>query len=158
MLQFGMKPPFSHRAFLEKCKGQLVICDMEMIENEIEERSLILKEWDRFDTSLRNELVKNRAVRKQKEPQQYIKGDSSSDPFIALFSRSALNQDSPLDAELYLDRVRWEKLEELAIGHCFDIDFLVTYSLKLKILERWNKIDSGTGMDVLEGMLKTGER
>jgi len=153
MLEFGMKPAFSHEEFLERCRSQLTARDMDIIENEIEAGSCVLREWNRFDRSLRNELARARAVRMQKDPQQCIKKEISLDPFISPFSHWAVSQESPLDAELYLDRVMWEKLEELEAGHYFDIENLVIYSLKLKILERWHRINSGTGMDILEDLL-----
>lgn len=158
MLQLGMKPPFSHKEFLKKCRGLVSDGDMGFIEKEIEDRSAVLKEWNRFDKCLRNELVKYRAVKRQKDPEYYINKEVSFDPFIAALSHLAVKEDSPLDAELYLDRVRWDKLDELEIGHYFDIDYLVIYGLKIKILERWFRINSGSGMDVLEDMLGAGNR
>jgi len=158
MLQFGIKPHFFHKEFLEKCREQLNISDMETLEKELEERSPVLKEWNRFNSSLRNELARNRAIRKHKDPQQYIKEGIPQDPFVAPFSHWAVSQDSPLDAEYYLDRVRWEKLDELAVGHYFDMGYLIIYSLKLKILERWHIIDSGTGMNLLENLYIRGQK
>jgi len=158
MLQFGTKPPFSYDDFLEACRTRIPASDMEAIEKGLEDKSGAIKKWNRFDRSLRNELARNRAVKKQKDPARYIKGEGYPDPFIAPFIHWAMNQDSPLDAEFYLDKVRWEKLDELAIGHYFDMDYLAVYGLKLKILERWNRINSGTGMDVLEYLLGTENR
>jgi Protein of unknown function (DUF2764). len=47
---------------------------------------------------------------------------------------------SPREGERILDEARWRFLEELAIGHYFDRDVLITYALRLKILERWERI------------------
>lgn len=152
MLEFGMKPPFSHEEFLERCRGQLSARDIGIV------RETGSRAWKMFERTLRNELARNRAIRMHKDPQQHVREDIRFDPFIAPFSHWAVSQDSPLDAELYLDRVRWEKLDELAVGHYFDIEILVIYSLKLKILERWDRINSGTGMDVLGNLLGVGHR
>ena len=56
----------------------------------------------------------------------------------------------PLEAELYLDRIRWEKLEELEKNHYFDITYLVAYALKLQILERWDRINSIGGDEAMQ--------
>ena len=160
MLEFGMKPPISYNTFLERSKEQLIPVDMAIIERasigpyeDINDNSPVLREWKRFDTLLRNELVRSRAAKKHKDPSQYIRGGFSQDPFIAPFSHWAINQDSPLEAELYLDKIRWERLEELKGLHYFDIEYLVTYCLQLQILERWHRINSGDGMQVLERLI-----
>jgi len=47
---------------------------------------------------------------------------------------------SILEAEKTLDQARWEFLDSLSIGHYFDFNYLLSYLLKLKILERWDRI------------------
>jgi hypothetical protein len=61
---------------------------------------------------------------------------------------------SVLDAEKILDETRWKALEELATGHYFDLDFLITYSSKLLILQRWENIRSADGTILLEQALR----
>jgi len=55
---------------------------------------------------------------------------------------------------LYLDRIRWEKIEELKTGHYFDIEYLTAYCLQLQILERWDRVDSGSGMEILKELVE----
>jgi hypothetical protein len=57
----------------------------------------------------------------------------------------AMTGKSPLEAELFLDGCRWEKIDELAAGHFFDIEFLRAYRLKLQILERHMKFEEELG-------------
>jgi hypothetical protein len=139
MLHFGMKPPFSYSDFIEEC-------GCELSRDEIP----LLKKWEIFDKGLRNELVRTRAVKKGKDPNKYLRGDGGLDPFIAPLAHWAVNQDSPMEAEGYLDKMRWEKIEEIKKGHYFDIEYLAAYGLQLKILERWHRINSGEGVKVLE--------
>lgn len=42
--------------------------------------------------------------------------------------------------EKILDEARWQVLDDLGFGHYFDMDSLILYAYKLKILERWEKI------------------
>ncbi|MBK7409933.1 MAG: hypothetical protein IPJ40_18935 [Saprospirales bacterium] len=44
---------------------------------------------------------------------------------------------TPLEEEIQLLKLQWDKLEELSIGHYTDFSALVTYKLKLMILLRW---------------------
>ena len=150
MLQFGMKPPFSYSDFLEKCGSELSREDMEALK---EEKTPLLKEWKIFDTRLRNELARARAVKRGKDPANYLRGSAGFDPFIAPLAHWAINQDSPMDSEMYLDKIRWEKIEGLKTGHYFDMGYLAAYGLQIQILERWDKINSGDGMKVLEGLV-----
>ena len=161
MLEFGAKPPMSYVDFLKRCRGQLCSDDMRIIgkvktgpEEERGESCGVLKEWNDFEIALRNEITKQRALRLTKDPLKYIRGEDYSNPFESVFAHWAVSQDSPMGAELYLDRVRWEKIEEFSKGHYFDIGFLITYALKLQILERWQNINKEGGAKVLQDMIK----
>ncbi len=161
MLEFGMKMPFSYSDFLSCCQEQLSASDMEIIKRvnifppeDTQDSSLTLREWKRFDTALRNELAKSRAHKRGKDPIQYIREEEYLEPFIFHFIQYVVNEDSPLEAESSLDRLRWEKIEELKKDHYFDIDCLITYALQLRILERWSRINSGGGMEVLQGLVE----
>lgn len=161
MLEFGMKMPFSYGRFLSSCREQLDRRDMGIIgrssifpPEDTKEESLTLRGWRRFDTALRNELVKVRADKYSKDPHRYIRGEGYIDHNIITFVQWAVNQDSPLESELALDRMRWEKIEDLRRGHYFDIDYLITYALHLQILERWERINAGNGMEALGRLLE----
>jgi len=163
MLEFGMKMPFSYSKFLMLCREQLTEHDMGIIKRtgiepceDFEENSMALREWKKFDIALRNEIVRVRASKKAEDPVKYIWGESYVNPYLAGSAQWAISQDSPIEAELSLDRLRWEKIEELGRGHYFDIDYLITYTLKLQLLERWERINSGNGMEVLQGLLSRG--
>ena len=51
-----------------------------------------------------------------------------------------------------MDKIRWEKIEEFKAGHYFDMEYLAAYDLQLQMLERWDRINSGDGMKILEGL------
>ena len=157
MLEFGVKPPFSYDYFLVLCKDHLETRDMDIIKKisiepseEKESESSILKEWKNFDIALRNEIVKFRAIKKSKDASEYIRGETCLDSFTSSLAHWFTNQDSPLEQELSFDRLRWDKIEELGKFHYFNIEYLIGYGLKLKILERWERINSANGMETLE--------
>jgi len=156
-LQFGMNPPFSYSDFLEACGHELDQAAMDMLaglsikpSSDIDDKLHLLKEWKRFNRGLGDELARVRAVKRLKDPNNYLRGESGPDPFIAPLAHWAANQDSPLEAELYLDKARWEKIEEIVTGHYFDIEHLVSYALQLQILERWRNINAAPGSAALE--------
>jgi hypothetical protein len=92
------------------------------------------------EQALRNELVRIRCARKKIDPQHHLRGDAYAEPSIARTAHQAARQASPLEAERILDLARWQYLEELSLGHYFDRDFLFIYGLKLKLLERWERV------------------
>lgn len=160
ILKFGTQSPISRNNFLGFCREQLSSSDFKIITRvsilpyeKIEDVSSSLREWKRFDISLRNEIARSRATKKAKDVFAYIRGEDSTDPFIAPFAHLVANQDSPLEAELSIDRKRWDKIEELKKGHYFDIDYLIAYMLELQILERWERINLEDSQQVLENLL-----
>ncbi len=160
LLEFGMKMPVLYEDFLSSCQEQLSIKDLETIKRtnltpteDPEDPCPTLREWKKFDTTLRNELSRYRASKKSKDAAVYIRGEGYLDPFLATEAHWAINEKSPLEAERFLDRFRWERIEELEKEHYFDIDYLIAYALKLQILERWQRIDSEGGMRLLQDLV-----
>lgn len=159
MLDFTMTPAISYENFLQLCREQLTEQDMGIIFSatiepvpSIKDSCELLKKYREFDTQLRNEVVVVRAAKKEKDKFNYIKGDYYTNPFLAHYVHAAFGQDSPLEAEKMLERIRWDAIEDLKIGHYFDVDYLVAYALELQILERWKKIDKEEGKNILEGI------
>ena len=160
LLEFGMKMPVSYEDFLSSCQEQLSIKDLEAIKRtsiapleEAKDPCPTLREWKKFDITLRNELSRYRASKKSKDAAAYIRGEDYFDPFIATEAHWAINESSPLEAERFLDRFRWERIEEIEREHYFDLDYLIAYALKLQILARWQRIDSEGGMRVLQDLV-----
>ena len=148
MLHFGMKPPFSFERFLEICRQFIPEKDFHLLStlpqpeqySEKGKRHRIIQKWIEFDGALRNELVKIRAGRKHVDPAMYLRTDGYSGSSLAPVVIAANTTTSILDAEKTLDEIRWKALEELATGHYFDLDLLITYAYKLLILQRWENI------------------
>lgn len=112
-----------------------------------------LKKWRDFDTRLRNELVKVRAVHKHLDASKYLRDYEYPDISLGHLALSVYRNPSILDGERMLDEARWRFLDELAFGHYFDLDFLIIYALKLLILERWEKISATDKVKAIEEVL-----
>lgn len=159
MLNFGMKAPFAFGKFLQMCEDLISDEDIALISKASQHTSThnidsitatAFKKWVVFDTALRNELVKIRAVRKHIDAVKYLRDDGLTDMQVAHIALAAYRTPSLLEAERYLDEVRWHFLDDLCLGHYFDLDFLIIYALKLLILERWERIrisDKGNILD-----------
>ena len=148
VLSFGMKPPFSFERFLENCRPFISEEDFLLLSNlpvTIDEygKSVsrpAIEKWLAFDTTLRNELVKIRARSRKIDEAKYLRGETPIDTAISHTAMSGHRSASILEAEKILDEARWQALDDLSFGHYFDMDSLILYAYKLKILERWEKI------------------
>lgn len=162
MLHFAMKPPFSFERFLDLCCPFIPEKDCQLLRtlpqsgqySQKGKRPPVLQKWIEFDVALRNELVKIRATKKHLDPGVYLRhgGSGGSSPAPAVLAANIAA--SLLDAEKALDETRWKALEDLATGHYFDLDFLITYAGKLLILERWESIRNADGAILLEQVLQ----
>lgn len=96
--------------------------------------------FHQWECSLRNELARLRSV--DSEPPE---ADVSPVFGTSQIAAGAMEQNDPLEAELYLDDCRWSEIDELSAGHSFDMEFLCAYRLKLQILERHTQFEQERG-------------
>jgi len=155
MLHFGQKAPLTFGKFLDTCRAMLAEPEVRILEAIRTDGALkinqpTLERWRTFDAALRNELVKIRSARRKADSLKYLRpagecADSS-------LSQSAMNAHRApmMEGEKLLDQERWRKLEELALGHYFDLDVLITYAHKLLILEKWDRVRSANPGVLLE--------
>lgn len=164
-LVFGGAPPFTFDRFFQACDGfiddrstaVLRVLDRQEDILSYAGGNATLRAWREFETGLRNEIVKIRAVRRKTDAGRYLRpGDGSGDGETSLM-HSALHahrQAALLSSEKALDEARWRKLDELAFGHYFDIDRLIIYGLKLGILLRWELIGTADKAGLLSRVLQ----
>ena len=159
MLHFGAKAPFLFEEFLGMCAGVVSENDIEIIEacktsvSRPDEPQETVQKWYAFDSALRNALVRIRATRKHKNPDNYLHPDGYQDPYIANLAMNAYKNPSILESEKILDKERWQALDELASGHHFDIDAVIIYAHKLLILEKYDKIRAADKDSLLEKII-----
>ncbi len=163
MLFFDVKPSMSVESFLADCRRLLTGPDYSLVarllseddpESSSGERSPTTtpnpawKAWVRFNRDFRNELAWYRANRLSKDPQRYLRGLRFAEPFLAEQIQQASKTSNPLEAQKFLDKVKWRFLDEIERGHYYDIEFLCVYGLRLKILEHHQECHSPKGRDI----------
>ena len=151
MLHFGAKPPFSMGKFFSMCEELISGKDLEILKNSLD--SDLEGKWGEFETALRNELVKIRAARKHLDASRFLRRDGYADQWISHMAVAAHRNPSITEAERMLDQDRWSFLDELSIGHYFDLELLIIYARKLSILERWERIGAAPAGKLLEETL-----
>jgi hypothetical protein len=105
--------------------------------------------WCQWEISLRNELVRLRAKKRGREAETYLV-ESPGVLAPQTIAREAFAQDSPLQAEDTLNRGRWSYLDELEVGHYFDIEKILIYALRLQILARKALFDEEKGREMFD--------
>ena len=161
MLHFGMKPPFTFERFLEMCHRFIPDEDYRLLSTLPEPGGYpaagtghrAIRRWIEFDTALRNEVVRIRAGRLHREPGPDLRPEGYREATLGPAVMAAALLASPREAEMALDELRWKALEELATGHPFELDVLVAYACRLRILQRWEQIRSADGAALLADVL-----
>ena len=165
MIFFDSKPPLSLEEFVRDCERLLSPQETVLIKQLIEDAIVtdgiktansVFREEVEFTHQLCNQLAKLRAERAGKDPLKYVRGEVVNDPFFAEVIRQADIAKNPLVAERLLDKTRWDFLDRLQTGHFFDLEFILIYALKLKILNRYAMIESPKGREVFDEFKKIG--
>ena len=150
MLNFASRLPFSLEDFFARCSGLISEKELKTLRNVCYKETYLLDyvqggvlgSWVNFEIALRNELVRARARRKKIDPSRFLRSPDYPQAHISRVAMAAYRSTSPLEAEKILDAQRWSFLDSLSLGHYFDSDSLLIYALKLKIMERWDKIEN----------------
>ncbi len=151
-LQFGAKPPFSMERFFSMCEGLVSSEDLEEVKSSLKGEGE--GRYRDFERTLRNELVKIRAHRKHMDASRFLRSDGYADQWISHIAAGACRNPSVLDAERLLDQDRWRFLDELSVGHYFDLESLMIYAHKLSIAEKWERVVTADAGQLLEEALK----
>ncbi|MDR1971531.1 MAG: DUF2764 domain-containing protein [Treponema sp.] len=150
-LVYGQEPPMDSSAFRELARTQMSAEDGALLEGldlsgnpgQAPSGCDFIDAWRDWERALRLNLARIRSQRLKRE----APGDP---PVVPAAASSAAQQaaaipDSPLEAELFLDRARWAAIEEFQGIPYFSRNTVYAYLLKLLILERHGSFKAETG-------------
>ncbi|MCL2319808.1 MAG: hypothetical protein FWC45_06960 [Treponema sp.] len=99
--------------------------------------SEFINRWKEWERALRLNLAKGRALRFQVEHKREGTIEAPDLPVDAVAAaKNALAMESPLEAELLLNKARWDAVESFQGLNVFSQDAIYAYVLKLLLLER----------------------
>lgn len=142
--------PVTENQFFELCSrflGKKVLTELNritLIPSKTYEKSssALIEKWNEGERNLRLALAKLRADKMNK----HFDAEMQSFPVNLLQAvRTAIDIESPMEAEKFLNRYRLEFLEALRPMDSFSEEFVFYYCLKLKLLERMRKFDTHSG-------------
>ena len=157
-LIYGQGASISSEHFKELCREQLGSKDLALLDfcsldpapeqgyarQAVPVSSDFINSWRNWERALRLHLAKFRA--------QNLKRDNGApvappqDPLdAASVAKTAMTMDSPLEAEMYLDRARWDAIDALEGLDIFGQNAIFTYLLKLYLIERYSMFKEEDG-------------
>ncbi|MCL2093484.1 MAG: DUF2764 domain-containing protein [Treponema sp.] len=110
--------------------------------------SSLLNYWRKWERLLRLNLARGRALKLKLEAPEA----PESPPEISAAVQQALTIESPLDAELYLDKARWDAIDSFLGNDIFSENAIYGYLLKLLLMERRASFDAEQGYKEYEGL------
>ncbi len=104
--------------------------------------SSLVEEWNNGERNLRLALAKLRADKLNKH---FDAENQSFSPVLMQAVRTAVEIESPMEEEKFLNKYRLDFLETLRPTDSFSEGYVFYYGLKLKLIERIRKFDTESG-------------
>lgn len=129
-----------------------------------------LREWSDFDRTLRNVCAAYSARRSGVAPETVVVGHDDITDSLSRSSASDFglkgeleylddvvaavsDERNLLEKERKIDRIRWRMSDELAISNYFDMAAILSYLVKVNLVERWFSLDEATGRRLYDKLL-----
>ena len=122
--------------------------DANFYQKALQHRNRFIREWFSFDLNLRNATVaylNDSLARPEGTDMIRLEERETAEFAEAEAVQNVLNCGDILRRERGLDDLRWRKIDELTILDVFDIEAILGYAAKLKIIDRWLQLDPDSG-------------
>ena len=120
-------------------------------------RNRFIREYFAYDLNLRNLKVEylNKSLGRPEDMDIVrLEGMDGSDFEGRQEIMSVLEGADILKRERGLDDLMWKKIEELTIMDVFDIEVILGFIARLKIIDRWDKLDPDTGNELFRKLVE----
>ena len=111
-------------------------------------RNSFIRSFFSFDLDMRNAKVAylNKALgREPGTDVMILDGRKKAEFFERDEADAVLESGDILERERGLDNMMWKKVDEITAFDIFNINIILAFIAKLKIIDRWNKLDPETG-------------
>jgi len=115
-----------------------------------------LRKFFTYDLAVRNAKVDylNKALGRPEGQDKVILGEEEPDFDDRAEVDAVLNGNDILARERGLDDLMWNEIDELTRMDVFDIEAILGFTAKLKIIDRWNKLDPETGRELFRKLVE----
>lgn len=114
-----------------------------------------LRRFFEYDLAVRNAKVDylNRALGRPEGMDKVVLSEEEPDFDGRAEVDAVLNGGDILARERGLDDLMWQEIDELTRMDVFDIEAILGFTAKLKIIDRWNKLDPETGRELFRKLV-----
>ena len=162
-LIYGQTPPMSSGAFRDLAKPLLSGHDAALLDmvdldpqpftgegpsytdNAPASGSVFIDRWREWERSLRLNMARHRAIKTRRDGAAPVEPPIHPADAAAVAVKAVVATESPLEAEILVDKARWNAIEYLQGIDYFDRNTIYAYLLKLMILERRASFKTETG-------------
>lgn len=160
-LALGEPLPFTPEEWARGCATMMEPEDFEELRRALDGRihegtSAFARAYTQLETQLRNAVAVERAKRRGVEPRRYLREHAGFSVGVEEAVEDAYEQKDPLAREEALDRCRWQMAEELAREDAFGLSALLAFAVKLRLAQRWARLDKRTGAQALQERVEAG--
>ncbi len=155
MLRYEDSCPFSCDEFLQLCKSNVNKKDYKIIAEALSDNNAshsFVKKWYQFNTNVKKELAEQRSKKLNINSEKY-KNTNDKEYRIVEGVRAALAAKNAYEGELLLMKLYWKYLDEESTNHVFDLEGLLAFAIKLKLLERKSRFDVVEGNNEFKSLL-----
>ena len=120
-------------------------------------KNRFLREWFRFDLDLRNATVGylNHQLHRAPDHDKILLEEREVEEFPELEAAERILRGADiLQRERGLDELRWHKVDEITLLDYFDLETLLGYVAKLKIIDRWLQLDPESGRELFRKLVE----
>ena len=120
-------------------------------------RNRFIREFFEYDLNLRNIKVEylNRSLGRPEDMDTVSPEGWDGSAFDGRQEIMAvLEGDDILKRERGLDDLMWRKIDEITVMDVFDMEAILGFIAKLKIIDRWDKLDPDTGHDLFRRLVE----
>ncbi|NQT60453.1 MAG: DUF2764 family protein [Bacteroidetes bacterium] len=155
MLKKNTELPFSSKEFISLCSSQIADKDLAVLSEAVFDGSgnaalhAVIDLWNNFITALHIDLAYSRAEKMGIDSVEYSVSFRQI-PGTVEIVKQLMQASNPLEAENLLFSVKWDFIEELCTNHFFDLVMLITYYLKIQLLERHSAQNKEQGLEAFK--------
>lgn len=113
-----------------------------------------IRDYFRFDMHVRNMKVLYLSKRLDKNPEQYLVKSENND-FEEMKQVETIFENMDFVArEQQMDKLRWTKVNELVQMDYFNMNTILAFLVKAKLVQRWSILDKEKGREMFEKLVK----
>ena len=116
-------------------------------------RNAFIRRWFAFDLNVRNAKVRYLNAALGRESSRDVIDIRTGEFEESRQLEAVLSGSDILARERGIDDLYWAKAEELTLFHYFDIDVILGFIARLKIVDRWLKLDEDTGRQMFRELV-----